>query len=175
MKLTAVSAIAALFASGVVADIQVQDSDLDGQVPIAVAPDSGDIPGESPLKLCWTDQEQALDIHSIDLEPNPPQKGANLTIHATGTLHTTITDGAYVNVEVSYGYIKLVHETFDLCEQVENVDLKCPIEKGDLDLTKTVKLPPQVPPGKYNVFAQAYTAYDELLTCLTAQIEFPVA
>jgi hypothetical protein len=121
-----------------------------------------------------TEEKQALHIHRVDLDPNPPLKGADLTIHATGTLDTPITDGSYVIVEVKYGYIKLVHETFDLCEQVENIDLKCPVDKGDLDLTKTVTLPEQVPPGKYEVFAQAFTAYDELLTCLTAEIEFPV-
>jgi hypothetical protein len=51
-----------------------------------------------------------------------------------------------VNVEVKWGVITLVKQTMDLCDQIENVDLKCPLEKGRMTLTKQVDLPKQIPP-----------------------------
>ena len=47
---------------------------------------------------------------------------------------------------VKYGFITLIRQTADLCDQLGNVDLKCPLEKGDMILTKKVDLPKQIPP-----------------------------
>ena len=58
----------------------------------------------------------------------------------------TIEQGAYVKLTVKYGLIRLLTTTADLCEQVGNVDLKCPIEKGDQTIEKIVKLPVEIPP-----------------------------
>ena len=68
-----------------------------------------------------------------------------LTIKASGTVKETIEAGAYVNIDVKYGYIKLIHQTLDLCENAGEVGLKCPIEKGDIVLTKEVELPKAIP------------------------------
>ena len=48
-------------------------------------------------------------------------------------------------MQVKYGLIRLISTKADLCEQVKNVDLECPIEAGDLTLTKTVELPKEIP------------------------------
>lgn len=42
--------------------------------------------------------------------------------------------------------IRLVKTEADLCEQIKNVDLECPIEKGIISLTKAVDLPKEIPP-----------------------------
>lgn len=47
---------------------------------------------------------------------------------------------------VKYGYIKLVNTEADLCEQVKNVDMECPIKEGLITITKDVQLPDQIPP-----------------------------
>jgi hypothetical protein len=39
-----------------------------------------------------------------------------------------------------------VNTKADLCEQVKNVDMKCPIEKGKTKITKDVELPNEIPP-----------------------------
>ena len=75
--------------------------------------------------------------------------GETLTITASGTFHETIEEGAVVNVEVKWGVIILVKQTMDLCDQIENVDLKCPLEKGKMVLTKQVDLPQQIPPVSF--------------------------
>lgn len=88
-------------------------------------------------------------------------------------MNKEIGEGAYVQVWVKYGLIKLISETLDLCEHVKEVDLECPIKEGRLILQKSVDIPSQVPPGKYTVEARAFTADDEPITCITGQVVFP--
>lgn len=100
-------------------------------------------------------------------------------------------DGAYVDLEVKYGYIRLLRTKADLCKEIKNVDLECPIEKGKISITKDVDLPKEIPPvrqlplftrwevtrltrtqGKYTVQADVYTKDDKHITCLTATVTF---
>jgi hypothetical protein len=69
-----------------------------------------------------------------------------LTIEASGELLEDIEKGAYVILQVKYGLIRLVNTQADLCEQVSNVDLECPIKKGKTTITKDVELPNEIPP-----------------------------
>lgn len=143
-----------------------------GSQSSAANDDSLKIPGDSPLSLC-ADKDHSHDtvtITRVDLAPNPPKPGKVLNIKAVGAVKETIEEGAYVMLRVKYGLITLIKQTADLCEQVGNVDLKCPIEPGVLDLTKEVELPNEIPPGKYTVFADVYNADDTPITCLTASV-----
>lgn len=135
------------------------------------------IKGDSPLLLCDLEEKQYLDISSIMLTPNPPERGTDLVIAAKGEVKKLIKEGAYVDVEVRLGYIKLLTQTFDLCEVLEENDvngLTCPVKPGIYDLKKTVTIPEEVPPGKYTILARAYTVDDELLTCITGEVIFPL-
>lgn len=136
-------------------------------------PDERPIPGNSPIIQCDATQAQVLDLQKVVIDPNPPAKGQNLTFVATGYLSQDVVDGAYVDVDVRYGFIRLIHQTYDLCEQVTNVDLECPIKKGEQVISKLVEIPEEVPPGKYLVNARAYTAEGALIACLSATVEFP--
>jgi hypothetical protein len=51
-----------------------------------------------------------------------------------------------VNLEVKYGYIRLINTQADLCKEIKNVDLDCPIEKGKISIIKSVDLPKEIPP-----------------------------
>ncbi|KAI8951119.1 phosphatidylinositol transfer protein [Xylaria longipes] len=131
------------------------------------------VPGDSPLQFCDKDHDKdIMHIEQVDLLPNPPESGAELVIRATGTVFEPIEQDAYVQLVVKYGLIRLVNMKANLCDQVENVDLKCPIEKGVLSITKAVDIPKEVPPGTYNVFADVYNADDTPITCLQATVTF---
>ncbi|SMN20243.1 similar to Saccharomyces cerevisiae YDL046W NPC2 Functional homolog of human NPC2/He1 [Maudiozyma saulgeensis] len=137
--------------------------------------DTKPIAGGSPLLLCDLEEKQLLDISSVVLSPNPPERGNELVITAKGEIKTTIKDGAYVDVEVRLGYIKLLTQTFDLCEVLKENDvngLTCPVKPGIYDLEKKVDIPDEVPPGKYTILARAYTADDDLLACITGEVIF---
>ena len=72
--------------------------------------------------------------------------GQKLTIEASGSLKEKVEKGAYVALQVKYGLIRLVSTKADLCEQVSNVAMDCPIEKGKIVITKDVDLPKEIPP-----------------------------
>ncbi|KAJ6088802.1 MD-2-related lipid-recognition [Penicillium sp. IBT 16267x] len=139
------------------------------QIPLQTSTqDLISVPGENPLVYCGNPDSYSLKIDSVTLSPNPPKAGQKLTITASGTVGETIVEGAYVNLVVKYGLITLISQTADLCEQLGNVDLKCPLEKGKMVLTKEVELPKQIPPGKYSVLADVYNDDDKQVTCLEA-------
>jgi len=142
----------------------------------ALLGDSGPaVPGDNPLNYCKKKHDNdILVIEQVNLTPNPPLKGQTLTIEAVGTLLEDVAEGAYVVLQVKYGLIRLVNTEADLCEQVSNVDLSCPIHKGKTTIVKDVQLPKEIPPGTYTVFADAYTARPESkkIICLEATVTF---
>jgi len=131
------------------------------------------VPGVNPLSFCKKDHDNdLLALEHVDLTPNPPAAGQTLTIEAVGTLLEDIEDGAYIVLQVKYGLIRLVNTQANLCEQVSNVDMECPIKKGKTTITKEVELPKEIPPGKYTVFADAYTIDNKKIICLEATVTF---
>lgn len=73
-------------------------------------------------------------------------RGKNLTIEAIGTFSEDVSEGAYVDLQVKYGLIRLINKRVDLCEQVGNVDMKCPLKEGKTVIKKDVEVPGVVPP-----------------------------
>ncbi|KAF4247184.1 hypothetical protein CNMCM8980_007729 [Aspergillus fumigatiaffinis] len=143
------------------------------QAPIQI--ESFPVKGDNPLEYCFDPSDNILQIESVDLFPNPPLPGQTLSINASGNLKKRVEQGAYVSLVVKYGLITLIKQTADLCEQLRNVDLECPLEKGEMTLTKQVDLPSHIPPGKYSVHADVYTKDDKQITCLNAHnIEFKI-
>jgi len=135
--------------------------------------DELDVPGESPLKYCEAARDDdIIVIEKVDLVPNPPEAGQDLVIEAKGTVKEPIQKGAYVELQVKYGYIRLVNMRADLCDQISNVDLECPIDEGVISITKSVELPNEIPPGKYTVHADVYTEDERRITCLDAVVNF---
>ncbi|KAF5666030.1 phosphatidylglycerol phosphatidylinositol transfer [Fusarium heterosporum] len=143
------------------------------KTPDVAISDNLKIPGDSPLELCPGDHSADLiKIDSVDLSPNPPKAGQELLIKAKGTVKQKIEEGAYVLLTVKYGLIRLISTKADLCEQIGNVDLKCPVEAGVVEVTKSVDLPNEIPSGKYTVLADVFTVDDVQMTCLTATVVF---
>jgi hypothetical protein len=71
--------------------------------------------------------------------------GKKLTIKATGDFKEKI-EGGKMHLQVKYGLITLINQDADLCDTVGKADLKCPLDKGEMTLTKDVDLPSQIPP-----------------------------
>jgi hypothetical protein len=117
------------------------------QDPFITPFDSTKVPGQSPVEICsLSPDEDLVEIKYINLTPNPPQAGKNLTIEAMGILKVDVEEGSYANFEVKYGFIKLLTGTADLCEKAAEVDLECPLKKGEIKIRKIVELPSQIPP-----------------------------
>jgi hypothetical protein len=61
-------------------------------------------------------------------------------------LSQDVDDGAKVRLQVKYGLIRIINQEADLCDNLKNVDLECPLKKGPMTLTKDVDLPNEIPP-----------------------------
>lgn len=72
--------------------------------------------------------------------------GATLSIKASGVFHQDVEEGAKVHLQVKYGLIRIINQEADLCDNIKNVDLECPLKKGPMTLTKDVELPKEIPP-----------------------------
>ncbi|EEH41748.2 phosphatidylglycerol/phosphatidylinositol transfer protein [Paracoccidioides lutzii Pb01] len=171
MQLRAVSILALLLPS---LAMGVPSLQLFGQPQIPFTPASQDlmVPGQNPFSFCASPETNILTIESVDLDPNPPTPGETLLINATGIFSKKVDYGSKVYLQVKYGLIRLINEEADLCEQITNVDLSCPLEKGPMTIAKEVLLPKEIPPGKYTVYADVNTKEKERITCLKAEIMF---
>ncbi|KAI1268900.1 ML domain-containing protein [Xylariaceae sp. FL1019] len=166
MRFLSVACVAALSASNLVSAGNWFSSGADTK-------DAEKVPGNSPLEFCDKDHSNDIvSIEKVDLTPNPPEAGSELLIQATGTVYEPIEDGAKVKLVVKYGLIRLVSTEASLCEQISNVDMECPIDKGVLSITKSVEIPKEVPPGTYTVTADVFTKDDKPITCLQATVKF---
>ncbi|MCJ1422660.1 Phosphatidylglycerol/phosphatidylinositol transfer protein [Sticta canariensis] len=133
--------------------------------------DDLNVPGENPLKFCQNSDRYTLTISGVDLTPNPPLPGKTLNISAQGNFTTEVCNGAFINLSVKYGLITLIRQTADLCEQIKNVGMECPLD-GVMSLSKDVDLPSIIPSGSYNVLADVYNKDKKQITCLTADVHF---
>ena len=77
-------------------------------------------------------------------------------------------EGAYADVTVKLGLIKLLHKQFDVCEEAyvyigdirqlylliiedsrnANASVRCPVEKGYYEVEQMVTLPKEIPQGE---------------------------
>jgi len=131
-----------------------------------------DVPGKNPLHFCADPEDYILTIDYVDLVPNPPQPGEKLYIIANGTFAKDVEAGATVFLQVKYGLITLIKQEADLCDNLGQVDMTCPLKKGPMSLKKEVDIPKQVPPGKYTVLADVNTVEKEKVTCLESTVFF---
>jgi hypothetical protein len=84
--------------------------------------------------------------HNLTLTPDPPQRGQKLSLNIQGTLLKPITDQSIAHIKVKLGFIQLVDQNFDLCEQTKGLGKECPISEGPFSLEHDVDIPNEVPP-----------------------------
>ncbi|KAK5939869.1 Phosphatidylglycerol/phosphatidylinositol transfer protein [Knufia obscura] len=166
MKLLSTLLLSPLVASAISFDYPISSdaTTLDANFPV---------PGSQPLNYCKDPKDYILEVHNVDLTPNPPVPGEKLTIKANGTFSEEIEEGATVFLQVRYGLITLIKQEADMCEQLPKIDIECPIKKGYMEISKEVNIPRQVPPGKYTVLADVNTKDKRAITCMEATIVFP--
>ncbi|WVR06303.1 phosphatidylglycerol/phosphatidylinositol transfer protein [Kwoniella sp. DSM 27419] len=116
----------------------------------------------------------AVQIKSISVSPDPPVPGKNLTVEVEADVIQTIDDGAYADVTVKLGLIKLLQKQFDVCEEARNANatVQCPVNPGPYKVKQTVELPKEIPKAKFSVQVRGYTAEEEDMVCLDLFVDF---
>ncbi|KAJ7786418.1 hypothetical protein B0H16DRAFT_1490400 [Mycena metata] len=99
-----------------------------------------------------------IQIDSIELLPDPPLPGQDLTVKVKALVTDTIEEGASANVV-------LLQKTFDVCEEARNVNasVSCP---------QTIALPKEIPKAKFVVLVRGFTVAEEDMLCLDLKIDF---
>ncbi|KAF8898658.1 ML domain-containing protein [Infundibulicybe gibba] len=122
---------------------------------------------------CGT-QADPIQIKSIKVSPDPPKPGEDLTVEVNAIATRTIEEGAYADVTVKLGLIKLLHKQFDVCEEARNADadIQCPVTTGEYNVKHTVALPKEVPKAKFTVQVRGYTVADDDMLCLNLKVDF---
>lgn len=84
---------------------------------------------------------------------SPVMKGGVTTIELDGFLNTDIKDGSNAVVNVKYKKINLIKKKIDICKELDNndIEIKCPIEKGEKKMKYDVKIPNEIPSGEYKI------------------------
>jgi hypothetical protein len=59
-------------------------------------------------------------------------------------LSETVPNGTQIEVVVKYGVIQMIKKKFDFCEQVQEIDEKCPVAPGEKVFNKVVALPKEI-------------------------------
>ncbi|KAJ7925877.1 ML domain-containing protein [Mycena leptocephala] len=115
-----------------------------------------------------------LQIDSIELSPDPPLPGQDLTVTVKGLVTDIIEEGASADVTVKLGLIKLLQKTFDVCEEARNANanVSCPVEPGPYTVVQTVALPKEIPKAKFVVLVRGFTVAEEDMLCLDLKIDF---
>ncbi|TFK30519.1 vacuole protein [Coprinopsis marcescibilis] len=115
-----------------------------------------------------------IQVISIEVYPDPPKPGQDLTVKVKANVLERIEDGAYADVTVKVGLVKLLSKTFDVCEEARNANatVQCPVEPGPYEIEQTVALPKEVPRAKFHVFVEGYTVEDDDMLCLQLSVDF---
>jgi hypothetical protein len=90
---------------------------------------------------------------------NTYDSGEKLTIKATGNFKDKVEKGFKMHLQVKYGLITLINQEADGCDTIGKADLECPLDKGEMSLTKDVDLPREIPPVRITIVIGVATIY----------------
>jgi len=132
------------------------------------------------------DFDDLLTIDSLTATPTAPQPGSDLQITIKGTTSADITAGAYIDVTVKLGLIKLLRKQFDLFEELRassttvgqaTLNMTVAQQKdsvipaGDFTLTYAITLAKEIPKARFNVTAEFWNTDDADIATIGAQLE----
>jgi len=115
-------------------------------------------------KNCGGPQDH-LQISNVEISPDPPQIGENLTVTATGNLDETVT-GGIIEVSLQYSGITILNTNLSLCSAIVPF-LQCPIAQGPVSISITQYIPSEVIPGSYTGQVNIYDQNESPVACIS--------
>jgi len=103
--------------------------------------------------LC-NDESDVMRVSEIVLQPDPPEKGANLTVAVDGFLEHDVLPGAYLDARIKKSGIRFPQVRVSVCEYLH---AGCPVAKGSTSMSMTFDIPKLMPGGQYEIEAALYT------------------
>lgn len=119
-------------------------------------------------KSCAKSDDKAK-INNVKITPDPPQKGKNVEVNASITFDEEVTGGK-IEIKAKYGIIPVYSGTLDLCDTLKEVDMECPIKKGDQTIVVNEEIPDVIPGGHYTGSAKVTDQNGNELGCIDLDI-----
>ena len=99
--------------------------------------------GRHPFTNCGGANDP-VKISTATLTPDPPKKGADVTVTLAGTTSEAFATGTAV-IQVFYLGIPLVNQRLDVCKLTS-----CPVAIGPFTGSNTISIPTIAPSGQFN-------------------------
>ncbi|XP_065913968.1 putative phosphatidylglycerol/phosphatidylinositol transfer protein 2 [Dysidea avara] len=116
---------------------------------------------------CNTDKYDVTNL-ALSFNPDPPEKGKNVTVTLTGTVKETITDGE-IQVVLKFDMFTLIDETYEACELAVKYGHGCPVLPGPMVLSDTFEVPSELPGGTYKGTMDGTDQDDNPMICGTVR------
>ncbi|MEU9111683.1 ML domain-containing protein [Streptomyces sp. NPDC048483] len=128
--------------------------------------------------------DDALVIESITSTPDSMKPASEWKATIKAVAQTEIKDGAYLDVTVRLGLVKLLHKQFDMFEMLRGYDAAGwtltrdtgggdeTIKEGPVTLTLAKKLEKETPRAKFTVNVRGFTVEEEDMVCLDFKVDF---
>ena len=104
------------------------------------------------IVLC-SSPDDVMNVTSVVLHPDPPQKGENLTVSINGMLSEDLNNGSYLMAKVKKGVIKFPQIRFPACDYIVG---GCPVAKATDRIDMMFSIPKFTPGGVYEIEAVLY-------------------
>eukprot|EP01111_Echinosteliopsis_oligospora_P018566 TRINITY_DN85_c0_g2_i1.p1 TRINITY_DN85_c0_g2~~TRINITY_DN85_c0_g2_i1.p1 ORF type:complete len:142 (-),score=23.97 TRINITY_DN85_c0_g2_i1:77-502(-) len=121
----------------------------------------------------WTSCGSSSDhfsIGTVTITPDPPVKGQNITVSATGTLNEQVPNGT-VTLLVKYDtFITILKKTETLCQPEYGVD--CPLPAGPYTRTISELIPASTPSGHYTANVVLNDQNNQEIACINLDLKF---
>lgn len=101
------------------------------------------------VSICREDDD-VMSVKSVNLVPDPPSKGSNVSIVIDGYLNEDILPGAYMMVSVNKGGFKLPQIKIPICDYIKS---NCPVDVSSERIEMIFEIPKMLPSGTYDVKA----------------------
>jgi len=121
-------------------------------------------------------------IESLTIAPNPPQKGAQVTITGKGALNEKVATGSYTT-KIKYNSIPIFVHSGDICKNetivlplgmgtIKTQGLPCPTAVGEVELQQIASIAKTAPSGDVTVEFSAKDGAGGELLCLDVDLRF---
>ncbi|KAI8916274.1 MD-2-related lipid-recognition domain-containing protein [Gorgonomyces haynaldii] len=108
-------------------------------------------------------QNPSVELTNLQLSPNPPVSGQELTVTGLLSVKQPIQQGAIGHVQVQMNTFPIANVDLDICQLVE-----CPFV-GEQQFKKPVQVPAKAPRGEYRVQVTIEQS-EQKLGCVSSQV-----
>merc|ERR1711976_253875 len=118
-----------------------------------------------------------IKIDKVVIKPDPPVRGKNFTITASGVLDEKVTGGS-VTADINYGVVPVLKKTEDLCDvlkkahQLDPSVQECPVPSQTQTLASPpILIPSDAPAGHYHGKVSAVDQNKQEIICIALDLQ----